>query len=841
MTETSPRKEILHELPFHLLLLLLSSFIIKMKIVALVSGGKDSIYAIHCATRQMHHELVACIHLAPSSDEETEESYMYQSAASNIVRTQVEECLQVPCLVQTRTGRSVQTGLFYHHGSTENNTVAESHLRDEVEDLYDALRGAQQQFPDLQGVCCGAILSNYQRLRVESVCQRLSLTSLAPLWRQSRPMTLLADLLRQMSHVVLVKTAAPPGLLPQRHLQQLSLHEIDWPQLQQRYRLQVCGEGGEYETLVLDAALFRRRLVLDEVEIRLDPDDASIGTLEIVRYHTEEKEGNPEESADDTAVDTQQLALPPVVKPCVVDAPPSLPLSSDPSFIARPHVRKVSGGLYSISELMDHHHNRALEVSSSSSSSDASTPVIRAAQSIFRLLHHVLESLHCTAQDVLLVHVFLCDISHFAVINAQYAQFFGTILPPSRCTVGLGDPNHPLVLDCLVQAGSGAYLRGDTNSSNPYTRASLGNPTFSLRQVLHVQSISYWAPVCIGPYSQAQTLRSAVHWVSGQIGLDPPTMQLRKTPDQQLRQSLRNVAQILDALDATSCAFLLSSLLWVADSVGPRSADEWRQLKDQCRELLVTNGGVVPGWVEGLNLGKEDSDEYEDEETRLADAANRPPRTEEIQRMIPILVAAIPQLPMGAAYEMEVVAASRRVAQCMPILDHSSQREMSDRSETTTMHRGWDTGHDFTWPRELPHPGAMLELHAHLCRLGSRATTCAVVAARSRTTIVDPGHILQAMLRTVLHLPEFDVENMLHLRLYYIRTMVDGSYLRPLWQSALAAVIPTSDLWPATTVIPVTALALLEEAPFTECCFAMQVLCLDPVRTEQSMWIHREP
>jgi hypothetical protein len=96
------------------------------------------------------------------------------------------------------------------------------------------------------------------------------------------------------------------------------------------------------------------------------------------------------------------------------------------------------------------------------------------------------------------------------------------------------------------------------------------------------------------------------------------------------------------------------------------------------------------------------------------------------------------------------------------------------------------------------------------------------------------------MLREILHLPEFDVENMLHLRLYYIRTMVDDSYIRPLLQSALATVVPSAELWPATTVIPVSALALLEDTPFTECSFAMQVLCMDPVRTEQSMWIHRE-
>ena len=45
------------------------------------------------------------------------------------------------------------------------------------------------------------------------------------------------------------------------------------------------------------------------------------------------------------------------------------------------------------------------------------------------------------------------------------------------------------------------------------------------RGVLHVQSISSWAPCCIGPYSQATWWGSLLH-MAGQIGLHPPSMQL---------------------------------------------------------------------------------------------------------------------------------------------------------------------------------------------------------------------------------------------------------------------------------------------------------------------------
>lgn len=43
------------------------------------------------------------------------------------------------------------------------------------------------------------------------------------------------------------------------------------------------------------------------------------------------------------------------------------------------------------------------------------------------------------------------------------------------------------------------------------------------RRVLHVQSISEWAPSCIGPYSQALSHNGLI-LMAGQIALDPPTM-----------------------------------------------------------------------------------------------------------------------------------------------------------------------------------------------------------------------------------------------------------------------------------------------------------------------------
>ena len=56
----------------------------------------------------------------------------------------------------------------------------------------------------VQGVSVGAILSDYQRVRVENVCGRLSLVPLAYLWRQSQS-ALLADMIHCGTEAVLIK------------------------------------------------------------------------------------------------------------------------------------------------------------------------------------------------------------------------------------------------------------------------------------------------------------------------------------------------------------------------------------------------------------------------------------------------------------------------------------------------------------------------------------------------------------------------------------------------------------------------------------------------------------
>lgn len=61
--------------------------------------------------------------------------------------------------------------------------------------------------PDLEAVSVGAILSNYQRTRVENVCKRLNLVCLAYLWKRNQK-DLLEEMISQNLHAIIIKVSS---------------------------------------------------------------------------------------------------------------------------------------------------------------------------------------------------------------------------------------------------------------------------------------------------------------------------------------------------------------------------------------------------------------------------------------------------------------------------------------------------------------------------------------------------------------------------------------------------------------------------------------------------------
>lgn len=183
----------------------------------MITGGKDSCYNI-MKCMENGHELLALANLMPplSAGEELN-SWMYQSAAHNVIPN-IAKCLNAPLIRKVITGLAVVQSLDYEQN---NNDQDKYNSVDEVEDLYVLLTMVIQQYPDIKGVSCGTIVSTYQRLRVENVCNRLGLTPLTYLWHMDRSI-LLNEMIEAGIYAILVKVAGA-GLEPSKHLGNINL------------------------------------------------------------------------------------------------------------------------------------------------------------------------------------------------------------------------------------------------------------------------------------------------------------------------------------------------------------------------------------------------------------------------------------------------------------------------------------------------------------------------------------------------------------------------------------------------------------------------------------------
>uniref|UniRef100_A0A915PHZ2 Diphthine--ammonia ligase n=1 Tax=Setaria digitata TaxID=48799 RepID=A0A915PHZ2_9BILA len=249
----------------------------QMKVVGLVSGGKDSCYNLMLCEKY-GHEIVCLANLYPP-DECTQEmdSYMYQCVAHNALQVYGEAC-GLPLYRRPIQGRPIGTGAFY-----------EETANDEVEDLYELLAFIKQKHPEIEAVSSGAILSSYQKNRIENVCRRLNLISLTYLWNTDQA-SLLDEIISSGIEAVVVKVAALG--LSAKHLGKTLIEMKDLLlHLSSRYGVHICGEGGEYETLVTDCPFFKNRIVLDETSVveHSANDFAPVAYLSLTKFHLENK------------------------------------------------------------------------------------------------------------------------------------------------------------------------------------------------------------------------------------------------------------------------------------------------------------------------------------------------------------------------------------------------------------------------------------------------------------------------------------------------------------------------------------------------------------------------
>jgi len=228
----------------------------KVRVAILASGGKDSTYAAWWAGLQ-GWEVVSMVTVLVRG----EDSMMFQLQNSWIAGLQAHSI-----------------------GTSWRPVFSNGEEESEILDLENAICGKDStsaplenlwpkgvEVPDdleihngpleIDGIVVGALRSDYQKTRIERMCERLGVRSFCPLWHKSQ-VDHMESLVKHGFEVVFTSVSTE-GMGEEwigRNLDEESLKILK--ESSERYRFNLDGEGGEFETIVTGAPHMSRRILV---------------------------------------------------------------------------------------------------------------------------------------------------------------------------------------------------------------------------------------------------------------------------------------------------------------------------------------------------------------------------------------------------------------------------------------------------------------------------------------------------------------------------------------------------------------------------------------------------
>ncbi|UNI14465.1 Diphthine--ammonia ligase [Purpureocillium takamizusanense] len=540
----------------------------RLNVIALLSGGKDSFYGLlHCIHHG--HRVVALANLYPASDDspaaatrpvdvvdpaervaappalpqgdapEAERdlnSFMYQTVGHEVLPLYAA-ATGVPLFRQQILGTTLRHERDYDSAAV---TAGESGVAgdgprgvDETESMLPLLRAVLARHPEANALCSGAILSTYQRTRVESVALRLGLVPLSYLWKypvlpSPSPAADEVQLLRDMAAAGLearIVKVASAGL-DEGHLWErvTSREGVD------RVRAALkrfgaaegaaLGEGGEFETIVVDGPpeLFKRRVVVPESGRRVVREGGGSSWLALCDARLEDK---PVEGEAKTIVQ-EPLLMDAKFERILEDV--ALP-KPERGTAAASEVAGRSTLLGRLGPTRVHDDGLLQRAFLANAGAPDDVSIQEETRLVVDSVRAFLASKSLDPSQITNTIIILRDMADFPKVNGEYGKLFVKPNPPSRITISCGS---------LLPAGRSIALY----LTVPDARVGQG------RDGLHVQSRSYWAPANIGPYSQAidipvscglEATGIRAVYVAGQIPLLPASMSLPPPSDTSLR------------------------------------------------------------------------------------------------------------------------------------------------------------------------------------------------------------------------------------------------------------------------------------------------------------------
>ncbi len=201
-----------------------------MKLASLFSGGKDSVYATYLAKEQGNE--ISCLITIHSQNKE---SYMFHTPSIEKTNSQAKS-MNLPIIIQKTKGKK----------------------EEELKDLERAIKKAIKKYK-VEGIITGALHSEYQASRIQKICDNLKIKCINPLWHKEE-ISYLKEILKNKFKVIIIGVFAYPlnkswlgRIIDEKFIEEVKI-------LNEKYKIHPAGEGGEFETFVLDCPLFKTPL-----------------------------------------------------------------------------------------------------------------------------------------------------------------------------------------------------------------------------------------------------------------------------------------------------------------------------------------------------------------------------------------------------------------------------------------------------------------------------------------------------------------------------------------------------------------------------------------------------
>jgi asparagine synthase (glutamine-hydrolysing) len=214
----------------------------------LFSGGKDSNYVTYLA--QKAGNTVSCLITLSSKNPN---SYMFQSVGNNIIDYQARS-MNIPLLRYKTLGEKEK----------------------ELDDLKSALQIAKERY-NITGICSGAIKSAYQASRIQKICLELNLSCYNPIWQKDED-EYMEELIENKFKISIFGIFSYPfeKSMLGKIINQAELNKLK--ELRKELKISIAGEGGEYESFVLDCPMYKQKIIIKSFQTQMDSENSGIIT-----------------------------------------------------------------------------------------------------------------------------------------------------------------------------------------------------------------------------------------------------------------------------------------------------------------------------------------------------------------------------------------------------------------------------------------------------------------------------------------------------------------------------------------------------------------------------------